>query len=72
MTLFEKIVYIADLTSAERDYPDADQVRELADRDLDAALKCSLEFTLEKMRRNNTPMTNDTLAVMRDYGVLPR
>ena len=69
MSLFEKIVYIADLTSAERDYPDALEVRELADRDLDAALRCSLEFTLKKMRANATPMTRDTLEIMREYGI---
>ena len=69
MTMLEKIVYIADLTSAERDYPDALEVRELADRDLDAALRCSLEFTLKKMRANATPMTRDTLEIMREYGI---
>ena len=62
-------IYIADLTSAERDYPDALEVRELADRDLDAALRCSLEFTLKKMRANATPMTRDTLEIMREYGI---
>lgn len=69
MSLFEKIIYIADLTSAERDYPDAREVRDLADRDLDAALRCSLEFTLNKMRTNATPMTRDTLETMREYGI---
>ena len=70
MTLFEKIIYVADLTSAERDYPDAVQLRELADRDLDAAIRESLLFTLKKMKKHATPLTGDTVRVMEEYGVL--
>ena len=70
MTLFEKIIYVSDLTSAERDYPDAVQLRELADRDLDAAIRESLLFTLKKMKKHATPLTGDTVRVMEEYGVL--
>ena len=69
MSVFEKVVYLADLTSAERTYPDAVQMRALADRDLDAAMRESLLFTAEKMRRNATPATQDTLEIMKQYGV---
>lgn len=44
MSLLEKILYLADLTSAERDYPQAAQLRALADQSLEEAMLCSLEY----------------------------
>lgn len=69
MTRFEKIIYLADLTSAERDFPGVEEVRELSERDMDAAMRISLEFTAEKMRKNATPATRDTVEIMEEYGV---
>lgn len=70
MSLFEKIIYVADLTSAEREYPDAIRLRELAGRDLDAAIRESLLFTKQKMQKTATPLTQDTIQVMEEYGIL--
>ena len=35
MSLFEKIIYVADLVSDDREYPDVKEVRELAEKNLD-------------------------------------
>ncbi len=46
MSRLEKIIYIADLTSAERSYPDVDTVRGLAEESLESAMLYALEFLL--------------------------
>ncbi len=48
MTLLEKIIYIADYTSRERKYKDVDHLRALVDKDLDEAIRYSLEYTIMK------------------------
>ena len=52
MSLLDKIVYLADMTSAERDWPGVDELRELEMQDLDRALcdalKRSIDFVEEK------------------------
>lgn len=59
MSPLEKIVYLADLTSAERDYPDVDSVRETVDRSLEEGLRVSLLFTLGKLLQNGQPICRD-------------
>jgi len=52
MTVLEKIVYLGDLVSKDRQFDDVEKYRELAFKDLDAAmyaaLKLSVTETLEK------------------------
>lgn len=61
MTLLEKIVYVADLTSQDREYPDVDEVRSLAETDLDKALLRGLSFTIEENARKMRPIHIDTV-----------
>lgn len=49
MSLLEKIIYIADYTSAERDYPDADIMRERSNISLESAMIFSYQFTFKKL-----------------------
>ncbi len=46
MSLLEKIIYVADFISAERDYPDVEVMRSLAKKDLDEAMLYSLKYTI--------------------------
>ena len=52
MSLLDKILYLADMTSAERDWPGVEELRELEMQDLDRALcdalKRSIDFVEEK------------------------
>ncbi len=52
MSLLDKIIYLADMTSAERDWPGVDELRKLEMQDLDRALcdalKRSIDFVEEK------------------------
>ncbi len=61
MSLLEKIIYVADLTSADREYPDAVQVREMAEKSLDATCLRGLSFTIEDNARKCRPIHVDTL-----------
>lgn len=61
MSRFEKLVYIADAVSYERDYPDAPRLRELAFASPDACMLEILAFTLEKLVKNRIAIASDTL-----------
>lgn len=61
MTLLEKIVYIADFTSADRVYPDVDVVRELAEKSLDGAILYALSYTIKNLVDKQKPVHKDTL-----------
>lgn len=61
MTLLEKIVYIADYISAERDYPDVDVMRSLSKESLEKAALYSLKYTLKKLSKNELVIHPDSL-----------
>lgn len=61
MSLLEKIIYVADCTSEERDYEGVDEVRKLADESLDDAVEIAAAFTLEERLNDRTPMHPDTV-----------
>lgn len=61
MTLLEKIIYAADLTSADREYPDVDEVRALAEKNLDRTVLRGLSFTIEDNARKCRPIHIDTV-----------
>ena len=46
MTVLERIIYVADFISDERDYPGVEKVRETAYRNLDEAILIGSQFTL--------------------------
>lgn len=61
MTDFEMVIYLADLTSAERSYPDVESVRELADNSLTDAMLCATRFTITDLANKNKLIHPDTL-----------
>lgn len=63
MSLLEKIIYVADCTSEERDYPRVDEVRSAADADLDAAVEEAAAFTLQERLEDRTPLHPDTVGL---------
>ena len=48
MSRLEKIIYIADITEAGRDFEGVDELRRLVDKDLTAAIIKSVEFELKR------------------------
>lgn len=61
MTLLEKVVYTADFISAERNYPDVDIMRRLADENLEKAMLHSLKYTIGGLSEREIPIHPDTL-----------
>lgn len=61
MTDFEMLIYLADLTSAERSYPDVEKVRELADKSLEDAMLYATRFTITDLANKNRVIHPDTL-----------
>lgn len=52
MTLLEKIVYVADMTEPQRDYPGVDELRRVSEKSIDKAyamaVRCSLLHNINK------------------------
>ncbi len=61
MSLFEKILYIADFTSLDRDYDDVSLMREKADKSLESAMKYALEYTVNELKEKGAQIHPDTL-----------
>lgn len=53
MSLLEKIIFIADFTSAERNYSDVDVMRTLANRRLEEAMRYGLSFSISELALKN-------------------
>ena len=49
MSLLEKVVFLADFTSVERDYPDIGVIREKAEISLEEGMLYGIRFTLNKL-----------------------
>lgn len=51
MSVLEKVIYVADYTSADRTYNDVDQMRRLAGESLEDAMLFALEFCITKLAK---------------------
>lgn len=61
MSLLEKIIYVADLTSEDREYPDILEVRAMAEESLDKTCLRGLSFTIEDNAKKCRPIHIDTV-----------
>ena len=62
MTLLEKIVYIADYTSEERDYKGVEKMRKASNVSLEYAMEEALAFGIEARAEEHTAIHPDTFA----------
>ena len=62
MSMLEKIVYIADCTSADRQYDGVEAMRELAQTNLDKAVLEALSFCVEDLNRRKIVIHPDTIS----------
>ncbi len=65
MTLLEKIIYVADYMEPNRDFPGVEQLRQLAYSDMDAALRCGLEMTLDMLRKQGKEISRQSDEALR-------
>ena len=61
MTLFEQIIYLADFTSADRNYPDVEVMRTKTDENIFDAMLYSLKYVITEVVSNNRTLHPDTL-----------
>ena len=66
MSKLDKIVYLADMTSKERDWPGVNKLRKLELKDLDAAMLVALERTNEFVRSQGKPLDPMSKAAYED------
>lgn len=62
MSLLEKVIFLADFTSAERDYPDIDVIREHAEVSLEDGMLYGIKFTLSRLIDRGSLVSPDALA----------
>lgn len=62
MSLLAKILYLADFTSADRDYEDVDVIRALVDRSLNEAFIYALQYSIKDLVDNKRAVHIDTVA----------
>lgn len=66
MSLLDEIVFLADMTSAERDYPEVDYLRKLEKKDIHQAMREALEMNLHWLEENGKPVDEETRAALED------
>lgn len=66
MTLLERVIYIADFISADRDYPDVETVRKLADISLEHAILYTVRYTVNDLASKDRPIHPATLDCYND------
>lgn len=67
MSLLEKIIYLADFTSKDRDYPGVVQMRAAVEGSLSAAMFAALDFSVKDLQSSGREVHPDTLAAYRQY-----
>lgn len=66
MSRLEKIIFLADFTSAERDYPDIDVIREHAEHSLEEGMLYGIKFTISRLVGRGDLVSPDALAAYND------
>ena len=62
MSRLEQVLFVADFTSADRDYPDVAEIRRLADVSLEAAMEYGIVYTVRELLDRRAAVHPDTIA----------
>ena len=62
MSLLEKVIFLADFTSAERNYPDVDVIRQKAEISLEEGMLYGIQFTLTNLLSRKGCISEDALS----------
>lgn len=71
MSLLEQILYLADFTSADRTYPDVEEMRRLVDVGIAPALRYALRYTITELVGANRPVHPDTFEAYNEVVAAP-
>lgn len=61
MTLLDKVLFVADYISADRDYPGVERMRELAESSLEEAMIEGIAFTVQEKMEARLPLDPQSL-----------
>ena len=67
MTPLERVLYLADYTSRDRDYNGVEDMRKAVEISEEAALTIALKFTVEDLEEKGLAVHPDTLAAYKFY-----
>ena len=70
MTLLEKVIFVADFTSADRDFEGVDRIRRIADKSLDEAVLEGMSFTMSDLALRKLTIAPDTFAGYNEMAAL--
>ena len=62
MTLLDKVIFIADFISADRDYEGVDRMRKITEKNLDDAVLEGMSFTIADLAQRKITIAPDTMA----------
>ena len=66
MTLLDKVLYLADFTSIDRDYDDVDVMRKLVDKSMNEALLYALSYSIKDLISSGRVLHLDTINAYND------
>ena len=72
MSMTEKIIYLADLISVDRDYKDVKRMRKYAYQSLEKAMYEALKFSLEDSVKKGNTIPLSTLKAYNEYSLIDR
>ena len=61
MSKLEKIVFLADIISADRNFEGVEFLRQISEENLDLAVFYALKFSIENLARKKAPIHIDTI-----------
>lgn len=69
MTQLDRILYLADFISADRDYDDVDILRGIAENSMDHAIKYALSYSIVDLVNRGKPIHPDTVAAYNEINL---
>lgn len=67
MTLLDKILFLADMTSEERDFDGVEELRKLEMEDIDKAMYKALDDSITFVKKGNKPLDSMSAAAWEDF-----
>ena len=69
MTQLDKILYLADFTSADRDYDDVDILRGIAEKSMEDAIRYALAYSITDLVQQGRAIHPDTVAAYNEINL---
>ena len=66
MSLLDKVLFVADYISADRDYPGVEELRVTAYRSLEEAMVEGIRFTVDELMGQNLPVAAESIEAYND------